>query len=287
MKKTRIYHASGTPDFHVSIGIETPGKHLKLKPYASYHPEIEIALQVAGTSVHQIDDQIVTRQTGDIWIIPGGTAHRRIMHSEDSAIHWITFAPDAVTMQSGHFFQEGFAKPLAEGRLETPALIQPGHLCYDDIYDAMLRAKSCPYYGKNYKQKRLLLLMQICLALMPYCHIKEELSVIPEAAPECVQLCMRYIQNRYHTKIKMENIAEFCHLHPNRLSAIFKQHTGQSVFEYLTKFRIETAAGLLKREDLPISKIAELVGFHSDCLFYRKFKQIMGTTPKAYAKENK
>lgn len=287
MKKNRIYHASGTPDFHVSIGIETPEKHLKLKPSASYHPEIEISLQVAGSTVNQIDDQIVTRQAGDIWIIPGGVAHQRIRYSEDSVVHWITFAPDAVTMQSAHFFQAGFANPLAEGRLVIPTLIQPGHPCYDEVQDAMLRTKNCPYYGKNYKQKRFLLLMQICLALMPYCHIREDLPVIPETAPEGVQLCMRYIQNRYHTKIKMEAVAKFCHLHPNRLSATFKQHTGQSVFEYLTKFRVETAAGLLKREDLAVNKVAELVGFRSECLFYRKFKEIMGVTPKAYAQQQK
>ena len=282
MKKKRIYHASGTPDFPVSFGIETPGKHLKLKANASYHPEIEIAMQVDGTSVHNINDQIITCKSGDIWIIPGSIPHRRISFSEDGTIHWITFSPNAVAMQAEHFFQKEFAKPLTEGRLEMPSLLQPGHPCYETVQSAMLRTKDFPFYGKNYKQNRFFLMMEICLALMPYCHIREDLPVIPDTAPEGVQLCMRYIQNRYHTKIKMEDIANFCHLHPNRLSAIFKQHTGQSVFEYLTKFRVETAARMLKREDLPVSKIAELVGFRSDCLFYRKFKEIMGVTPKNY-----
>jgi AraC-like DNA-binding protein len=287
MKNRRVYHASGTPDFPVSFGIEYPGKQLKIKPDASYHPEIEIALQVAGTSVHQLEGQIITRQAGDIWIIPGGVPHRRISLSQDGAIHWITFSPNAVAMQSAHFFQKEFAKPLAEGRLEMPALLQPGHPCYQPVKEALLQAKDCPYYSKNFKQKRLLIMMQICLAIMPYCRIREDIPVIPPDVPESVQLCMRYIQNRYHTALKMEDIAQFCHIHPNRLAAVFKQHIGQSVFEYLTKFRVDIAADLLKREDLPVSKVAELVGFRSECLFYRKFKALMGMTPKEYAKQHK
>ena len=287
MKNNRIYHASGTPDFPVSIGIEFPGKQLKIKPNASYHPEIEIALQVAGSSVHHLEEQVITRNAGDIWIIPGGVPHRRISASQDSAIHWITFAPNAVAMHSEHFFQKEFVRPLAEGRLEMPTLLQPGHPCYASVKEALMQAKNCPYYSRNFKQKRLLIMMQICLAIMPYCRAKEDMPVIPADAPESVQLCMRYIQNRFHTKLRMENIAKFCHVHPNRLTAVFKQHTGQSVFEYLTKFRIEQAAQLLKQEDLPVPRIAELVGFPSECLFYRKFKEQLGMTPKAYARQHK
>ena len=287
MKKTRIYHISGTPDFQMSIGIETAGKNMKTRDSIRYHRETEIVLQVAGTSTNEIDGKIITNQTGDIWIIPEGTPHRRVSYSDDSVLYWFLFTPDAIAMQPEHFFHRDFAKPLSEGRLEIPKLLQPGHPCYQAVHDAMIQGKNCPYYGKNYKQKRLLLLMQICLAIMPYCRIREDIPVIPDTAPEGVQLCMRYIQNRYHTKIRMEELANFCHIHPNRLTAVFKEHTGQSVFEYLTKFRIEAAGRLLKNEDLPVSKVAELVGFRSDCLFYRKFKEIMGMTPKAYAANQK
>ena len=285
MKTYKDYHRTGSPDLPINMGRETPVKRLKLKPFARTHKGIEITLQVAGSSVNQIDDQIVTHYAGDIWIVPSGISHRRISYSDDSIIHWMIFLPEAITMRTGHFFQDAFTKPLSEGRLEMPTSIQPGHPCYEAVREAMMQIKNCPYGKKNYKEKRLLILMQICLALMPYCHVNEDIPVIQDTFPEPVRLCMIYISNRYPTEIKMADIAKYCHLHPNRLSAIFKAHTGQTVFEYLTKFRIETAANLLKREDLPVSKIAELVGFRSECIFYRKFKEIMGTTPKAYAKQ--
>ena len=281
MKTIKDYHRTGEPELPINIGIN----RLKLKPTARVHLATEISLQVAGSTTYQFEDQIVTRNAGDIWIIPSGTPHRLISHSEDSVLYWMLFLPDAITMRTGHFFQESFVKPLSEGRLEMPTLIQPGHPCYETVKDAMMQLKNCPYLTKDFRQKRFLILMQICLAIMPYCHINENLPAIHDTFPDPVRLCMIYICNNYPREIKLDQIAKYCHLHPNRLSAIFKAHTGQTVFEYLTKFRIEVATGLLKREDLPVSKIAELVGFRSECLFYRKFKEIMGTTPKAYAKQ--
>ena len=287
MKKRKDYHRVGTADFPVSIGIEIAGKNMRTRPIANYHQATEIALQVAGTSLNQLEDQIITRRAGDIWIIPSGVSHRRIEFSPDSVIHWILFTPEAISLGGEHFFQIKFVKPLSEGRLEMPGLIQPGHPCYEAMYQALLQAKNCPYYRENFKEKRFLLLMQICLALAPHCRVREEQPVIPENLPEPVRKCMAYICNRYHKKVEMQDLADYCHLHRSRLSALFKQHTGQSVFEYLTRFRVETAAGLLRQEDLPVSKIAELSGFHSECLFYRKFKELMGVTPKEYAKQQK
>ena len=57
---------------------------------------------------------------------------------------------------------------------------------------------------------------------------------------------------------------------------------GQTIFEYLARYRIEAAAELLKKEDLPVSRVAEMVGFRSESLFYQKFKEHTGMTPKAY-----
>ena len=137
-------------------------------------------------------------------------------------------------------------------------------------------------YAPNYKQYRLSVLMQICLILMPYCRVKENMPVFVDPGHAGVNLCMRYIHNHYAEKVTLSAISEFCHLNPNYLSGLFKQYTGQTITDYLTKIRIETAAGFLLREDLPAGKIAELTGFRSECLFYKNFKAIIGMTPTAY-----
>lgn len=287
MNGNRSYRRRGTPDFPVATYIGIAGKNMSISSTADYHPETEIALQVAGTTIGQIGDQPVTYEAGDIWIIPGGTVHRRIGFSDDTVVHRIVFSPEAITMHAGHFFQKEFVQPLSEDRLVLPTLLQPGHPCYEGVKAPLMELENCRIYEKNYKQQRLSVLMRICLALMPYCRIKEDTPVIPDTGHEGVKLCMRYIHNHHAEKVTLDTIAHYCHLHPSHLCTVFKQHTGQSIFDYLTKIRVETAANLLLKEDLPVGKIAELVGFRSECLFYRKFKEIMGVTPKTYTKQHK
>ena len=285
MEPKHSYRRRGTPDLPVATYIGIAGMNIKEFNKQDQHSDIEIVLQVAGTTTGEIGDQIITHQQGDIWIIPSETKHRRISVSDDAVVHRIVFSTEAIQMQPNHFFQKGFVAPLSDGRLELPASLQPGHPSYEAVRNALMDLDKCRIYEKNYKQHRLSVLMRICLAIMPYCKIKED--IVPSLSNlnhEGVKLCMRYIHNHYAQKITLDEIAQYCHLHPNRLCAVFKKHTGQSVFEYLTKIRIETAAGFLRREDLPVSKVAELVGFKTECLFYKKFKEIMGVTPKEYAK---
>ena len=96
---------------------------------------------------------------------------------------------------------------------------------------------------------------------------------------------MRYLHNHHSVKISIPEAAEYCHLHPNYLSTVFKQYTGKSVVEYLTEIRIESAQRLLK-EDIPISQVAERSGFRSECQFYKKFKEYTGMTPMTYRRRN-
>ena len=83
----------------------------------------------------------------------------------------------------------------------------------------------------------------------------------------------------------MSYYSELCGVSESCFRRLFKEYTGQTVVAYLTRYRIEAAAELLLREDLPVSQIAELTGFRSESLFYQKFKEFTGMTPKAYQKQ--
>jgi len=117
---------------------------------------------------------------------------------------------------------------------------------------------------------------------MPHCTVISYEKPLPDPGHEAVKLCMRYIHNNHKQKLSLQEIADHCHLHPNYLCAVFKQYTGQTVLAYLTKIRVETAATLLQERDLSMDAVAEYSGFQSQCQFFKKFKAIMGTTPKAY-----
>lgn len=74
---------------------------------------------------------------------------------------------------------------------------------------------------------------------------------------------------------------------PNYFSSIFKQETGQSFVEYLTKARIDKACELLKCTNMRTAEIGETVGYNDPHYFSATFKKVTGCSPKEYkAKEN-
>lgn len=286
MESKRVYKRRGTPDLPIGTYIAIAGENMYTKEIADHHPETEILLLVSGSTTEEIGGKIHTYSTGDIWIVPGNTSHRRLDFSADARVHCIVFSAKAIAMQPGHFFQDEFVTPFADGRLEMPALLQPEHPAYAEIYGLLMELEKCRIFETNYRQQRLRVLMGICLALMPYCKVLTDNTPISETDHEGVKLCMRYLHNHHTRKVTLAELSQHCHLHPNYLCAVFKQYTGESILTYLTRIRVESAQRLLQ-EGLPISVVAELSGFHSERLLYKKFKEHTGNTPKAFAKATK
>lgn len=90
------------------------------------------------------------------------------------------------------------------------------------------------------------------------------------------------IEQRYKEDISVAKISEEVYLTPNYISLIFKQATGETITEYITKVRMEQAKKLFKSTDLRILEIAEKVGYEDPHYFSKAFKKYTGIHPKMY-----
>ena len=68
-------------------------------------------------------------------------------------------------------------------------------------------------------------------------------------------------------------------------SSIFKNYTGETFIEALTKKRIEKAKILLKNTQKKTYEIAAEVGYGDPHYFSSAFKKMTGMTPREYAKK--
>ena len=68
------------------------------------------------------------------------------------------------------------------------------------------------------------------------------------------------------------------------IRAQFKRYTGKTPVTFLTEIRINHACYLIEvyKDSLSLSEIAEKCGFTDYVYFSRKFKQVMGMSPKSY-----
>lgn len=97
-----------------------------------------------------------------------------------------------------------------------------------------------------------------------------------------IQKIKSIIERSYMENITVSRLSEQVFLSPNYISLIFKQETGESVTEYVTKVRMEAAKELLKSPDLKILDVAEMVGFENATYFSTVFKKHAGMHPQKY-----
>lgn len=82
--------------------------------------------------------------------------------------------------------------------------------------------------------------------------------------------------------LNLAKVAENVFVSSCYLSRLFKEITGKTMIEYLTKTRIRAAKKLLKKTSAKVYEIAEQVGFSDYHYFGIVFKKITGLTPLEY-----
>ena len=104
-------------------------------------------------------------------------------------------------------------------------------------------------------------------------------SVITEAK--------KYISDKFsNSELSLNVISGHIGISPSYFSSIFKQETGQSFVEYLTKVRIDKACELLKCTTLRTAEIGERVGYNDPHYFSSTFKKVTGLSPKDFKSDN-
>ena len=91
-----------------------------------------------------------------------------------------------------------------------------------------------------------------------------------------------YIRQHYAENITLNMLAELYYMHPNYLSRLFKEKTGQNFVDYLVDVRMQKVKELLRSTDCKIVEICSEVGYDNPRSFSKAFKHHTGMTPKEY-----
>jgi transcriptional regulator GlxA family with amidase domain len=70
--------------------------------------------------------------------------------------------------------------------------------------------------------------------------------------------------------------------HEKRLSRVFREHTGRSVFEFVREARLAKARRLLCESALSVEEVAHAVGFSGAANFSTAFRERFGASPTRY-----
>lgn len=92
------------------------------------------------------------------------------------------------------------------------------------------------------------------------------------------------IDQNFDQPITINSLSDQVYLSPNYLRSIFKDKTGITIHDYLTRIRLDKATELLADGSLKIQDIAQRVGYESTSYFISLFLKNQGVTPNEYRK---
>ncbi len=101
-------------------------------------------------------------------------------------------------------------------------------------------------------------------------------------------LAMDYIEKNYmDPNMSLNMVCSYLGVSISYFSVIFKNYTGETFVEALTRIRIDQSKKLMDTTDYRAYEIAEKVGYKDPHYFSLIFKKVTGMTPSEYAKSGR
>ena len=85
--------------------------------------------------------------------------------------------------------------------------------------------------------------------------------------------------------VTLKDIAKHFSYHPNYISTLLHREIGKSFSEILLEQRMERALILLKGTTLPITEIAQMLGYSNSSNFYKAFREYFHVSPREYVQK--
>lgn len=145
------------------------------------------------------------------------------------------------------------------------------------LRESFFRLKQC-------SEEEVTAFAEILQALASYIQLE---GIIRSAEYTDTQKLELYLDEHYMEPLTLPRISADLHMGTTKLCSLAKQISGGStITQLISQRRIKAAQKLLLSGDLPVSSIAEQVGFADYNYFTRIFKSITGCSPRDFRKEN-
>ena len=239
------------------------------------HPEFaEVLLVDHGTPRFLIGETAYDTKPGDLLLINSGVVHDELTGGADGAIDSCCVAFAGLRLPG-----------LRENALipdDAPAVYHVGAELEDlwTLYDMMYRYLSADQPGCEAFCHHLLLSL---LGRILYLTGAAPQRLPAETEQGALGLRVKeYIDQHYSEALTLQQIGQVLHVSPYYLAHAFKETCGYSPRQYLLRRRIGEAQNLLISTDLPISRIAELVGYDTQNYFDLQFSKHTGMSPRKF-----
>ncbi|MBR1968946.1 MAG: helix-turn-helix transcriptional regulator [Clostridia bacterium] len=274
------YYKNAAEGFHIQR-VEKPNEAKKLHS----HEYFQIYYIEKGALTHYVESSASRLVAGDMFIIPPGINHR-IEEEHQTIFYSFSFMPDSLgESAASNSFAIDFLRRLSHDSTIRPKITLPYDkvLCVENIMEEIYKE----FTERNISGKDIIRSYGIILVTM-FARIYYESSKasIISHFDDCRQFvlhCVSYIENNYFQDIRLDSMVKLSAVSKSSFCKIFSEITGCSFNKYLNMCRIRKSTEYIKR-GYKITAIYGLCGYNDFSTFYRNFKNIIGVSPREYAK---
>lgn len=260
-------YGNGENEYPLWLGADLERNFYNCTKERNWHENLEIQLCTAGEGTVLLDGERYGVAAGDIVVVNSNVIHRTFTEN------YLKYTCLIISVDWCRKMDIDYSS------CEFSPFIQNAELA-----DMIIRLKDIYLSDDALRTAKL---NEILLRLMieiseKYCSPK---AFLPQKSKkfDAVKTAITYIQNNFDKKITLAQIAQNVHFDKYLLCKEFKKYTGQTVFEYLHKYRSMRATELLS-DGFTVSETAYLCGFENLSFFTKVFKKCTGKKPSDFKK---
>jgi AraC family transcriptional regulator of arabinose operon len=259
------------------LHICTLGYYPKAKDHYTYRkkglPENFLFYCVDGYGWYQIKDQRYEVGPNEFFILPQNVEHSYGSNTDHPwSIYWVHFGGDSLPeLNRTNVVQKHF-KPFY---IKNNGDILP-------IFTKIYKTLELGYSIDN------LLFANMCLShfLTLFIYNSRHYAGASNEKIDVVDSAILFMQGHINDNISLNELSSQYNYSVSRFSNLFKQKTGYAPIDYFVQMKMQKACQQLDFTNRSIKDIAFSMGFDDPYYFSKRFRKIIGMSPKKYRSMN-
>ena len=243
-------------------------------PFHVHADACELAWIMTGSGVLTLDGQTIPVEAGSVTFVPPGTLHYYNTASSDG----MTYYSLRFRAVDDHSELQTFFRNLGIASANGSAYLDWVRSSMKLLFD--MHNRNGGLVDESFQT--------IALSLIQLSRGLFVAGVRTSEADEHAYASeiLNYIMEKDGKDITLESLAKHFNISPSHLSRIFCNAYHVSPINYAITARVTYATEYLLKTDLPVVKIAELVGYDNPTHFSNMFIKRIGCTPTEYRERN-
>ena len=255
----------------------------KYKEYRESHDFWELCYVKKGEIVLELENKRHTIGERQLFLIPPNAYHSYTPKNKDSrafVVCFESFSDILYSISSVLFTLDDDHVYLLD------KMIYEAEHTFKTNDDDLLEVIASPNFGG--KQAIILLLEYLMISLTRQLSIDEHSKLVllrdKHFYLDFVKLIIAFLRENVREKLTLNDICKKMNCSRSFACRVFKEQTGDTLFSYFNKLKIEEAKNMLLETDMSISDISYSLGFEELKYFDYLFKKHVGDTPNSYRK---